>query len=512
MKKNSCLRLVFLAFSLVLVISVSHIDPSKEATAASTFAKGADVSWVPAMEAQGYVWYNKSGVKTDVLTMLRDDYGINSIRLRVFVNPSTDYGSGWCDTANTVAMAKRAKALGMRIMIDFHYSDTWADPAHQAKPAAWTSYSFSDLKTAVYNHTYSVMSALAAASIYPEWVQVGNETNNGMLWNDGMASSSFSNFAQLINSGYSAVKAVSSSSKVIVHLSNGYDSSLFSWMFNGLVANGANFDVIGLSLYPTPNSWASYNSLAYSNMQSLVSTYGKEIMVCEAGMNYQYPEAAANFLADLIDKTQALSGSRGLGVFYWEPEAVPGYNDNYLLGATNSNGTPTGALNGFLDSYTITDTNASKTGTNLVTNPGFEADNTATLTPTGWTKWASTNANLKASYVEWSSYAYAGSYKLTHYSASSYKVSNLQNFSGLTNGKYLLRAYVMNSGGQNSCYVYVKNHGSTEIDVNLPVTNTWIQVIVPVTISSGKLQFGFYSDANAGNWCNIDNVELFKIN
>jgi arabinogalactan endo-1,4-beta-galactosidase len=500
-------KAAMLLFGVVVLFFYSSMD----ASAANEFAKGADVSWVPGMEAQGYVWYDEDGNQKDILRILKDDYEINSIRLRVFVNPSEDYGSGWCDKERTVAMAKRAKALGFRIMIDFHYSDTWADPANQAKPAAWESYNFSQLKTAVYDHTYDVMSALAAEGIYPEWVQVGNETNNGMLWEDGKASASFSNFAQLINSGYSAVKTVSNSSKVIVHLSNGYDASLFSWMFTGLVNNGANFDVIGMSLYPTATSWASYNALAYSNMQSLVSTYGKEIMVCEIGMNYENSTPGADFIGDIIDKTKALSGNKGLGVFYWEPEAVPGYNDNYLLGAWNSDGTPTGALNGFLDSYVMKDTSASLTGTNLVVNPGFETDNAAVSSPAGWSKWASTTAQQSASYSEWE--GYAGSYKLSHWSESAYKVSNYQSFTGLQNGTYILKACVMNSGGQNDCQLYAKNFGNSEINTDLPVTGTWVQVILSgIKVKNNKCEIGLYSDANAGNWVNLDNVEFFKVN
>jgi len=135
-------------------------------------------------------------------------------------------------------------------MINFHYSDSWAD-RETNKTGSMAKYDFNGLMKAVYDYTYDVMSALKANGITPEWVQVGNETNNGMLWEDGKATNSMRNFAWLINCGYDAVKAVSPETKVIVHIANGYDNALYRWIFDGITANGARFDVIGMSLYPT---------------------------------------------------------------------------------------------------------------------------------------------------------------------------------------------------------------------------------------------------------------------
>ncbi len=330
--------------SLVLLVCLGMND---EVRAATTFANGADVSWVPAMEANGYVWYDQYGVKKDVLSILKDDFGVNAVRLRVFVNPSGDIGNGWCDKANTIAMAKRAKALGLDVMIDFHYSDTWADPANQKIPAAWSSYSFEQLMNTVYNYTYDVMSSLASENIYPKWVQVGNETNNGMLWDYGKATNNMKNFAWLINCGYDAVKAVSPNSKVIVHLANGNDNALYTWMFDGLVNNGAKFDVIGMSLYPSTSNWSTLTAQTLTNMNSMISRYNKEIMICEVGMDYASPDIVQTFLADMVSKVKSLSNSKGLGVFYWEPAAYPGFNGGYNLGACDSNGKFTSALKGF---------------------------------------------------------------------------------------------------------------------------------------------------------------------
>lgn len=209
---------------------IERPDPPKN----DLFAKGADVSWLTEMEAAGNKFYNSSGIEKDGMQLLKD-IGINTIRLRVWVNPSDN----WNGTSDVVAKAVRAKNLGMKLMIDFHYSDTWADPGHQTKPAAWASLDFNSLKQALADHTTSVLNALKSNGIIPNWVQIGNETNDGMLWPDGKASTNMKNFARLINAGYTAAKAVDTSIKVIVHISNGYDSNLFRWIFDGLKNNAA---------------------------------------------------------------------------------------------------------------------------------------------------------------------------------------------------------------------------------------------------------------------------------
>ncbi|HRG92278.1 MAG TPA: glycosyl hydrolase 53 family protein, partial [Chitinophagaceae bacterium] len=197
------------------------------------FAKGADISWLTEMEASGKLFYNSSGTQKECLQLMKD-LGMNSIRLRVWVDPA----GGWNNSADVVAKAVRAKSLGLRIMIDFHYSDTWADPGQQTQPAAWIAYDLTQLQNAVYTHTFSVLTALKTAGVTPEWVQVGNETNDGMLWPTGKASVNMANYALLVNKGYDAVKAVDPIIQVIVHISNGQDNSLFRWNLDGLKNNG----------------------------------------------------------------------------------------------------------------------------------------------------------------------------------------------------------------------------------------------------------------------------------
>jgi len=317
-------------------------DPSKiDTVTADTLAKGTDVGWLTEMEASGKKFYNASGSEMECIALLKS-LGINSIRLRVWVNPS----DGWCNTQDMLAKAVRAKALGMRIMIDFHYSDSWADPGKQNKPAAWSSLSLIDLKAALARHTSDVLNTLKDNNITPEWVQVGNEVGDGMLWEDGRASKNMANFAGLISAGYDAVKSVFPATKVIVHVHNGYDNSLFRWIFDGLKNNGCQWDVIGMSLYPSPDNWEEKNRQCLANMVDMVARYGSEVMICEVGMSWDSPDESKDFLTDIIAKTRNLRNGKGLGVFYWEPECYGGWK-SYTLGAFDNSGKPSKALDAF---------------------------------------------------------------------------------------------------------------------------------------------------------------------
>jgi arabinogalactan endo-1,4-beta-galactosidase len=337
----------FCAFLLLFACKKSGTDNSGSTPAPplipsnSSLAKGADISWLSEMEAAGIKFYNSTGTQQDCIQILKD-FGMNAIRLRVWVNPA----NGWNNSADVVNKAVRAKNAGMKLMIDFHYSDSWADPGKQTKPAAWASQDINALKQSVSTHTTSVLQALKTNGVTPAWVQVGNETNDGMLWPEGKASTNMANFAQLVTAGYDAVKAVDASIKVIVHVSNGYNNTLFRWMFDGLKANNAKWDVIGMSLYPTSANWQTYNAQCLANMNDMVSRYGSEVMICEVGMPMSEAAAANLFIADLLTKTASVTGNKGLGVFYWEPQAYNSWQ-GYKLGAFDDSGKPTVALNAF---------------------------------------------------------------------------------------------------------------------------------------------------------------------
>ena len=286
--------------------------PPPDPIPASTFAKGEDVGWLTEMEAAGRKFYNSAGIEQDLFLILKN-LGMNTMRFRVWVNPS----GGWNSKNDVVAKAVRAKNAGMRIMINFHYSDSWADPAKQTKPATWAG-DINALKTSLAAHTTDVLNALKTAGVTPEWVQVGNETNDGMIWPEGKASTNMANYAGLVTAGYDAVKSVFPNAKVIVHVSNGYENSLFRWNIGGLVSNGAKFDVIGMSLYPSfvPGGWPVANPQCLANMNDMVSRYNKEVMVVEVGMPWDDAATCKAFLSDIIAKTKSVTGTKGLGVLY----------------------------------------------------------------------------------------------------------------------------------------------------------------------------------------------------
>jgi arabinogalactan endo-1,4-beta-galactosidase len=335
------------ALFLVLFCGCSN-SPKETTPEAAPFAKGADVGWLTEMESAGVKFYDNNGLQKECIQLLKEK-GINSIRLRAWVNPV----SGWNNTRDVVIKSQRAKAQGMKLMIDFHYSDDWADPGKQKIPAAWSKMSYEEMKTALYTYTKKVMDTLKLNNITPEWVQVGNETNDGMLWEVGRASKSMANFAGLVQAGYTAVKEVSSSTQVIVHLSNGHDNSLFRWMFDGLKANGASWDIIGMSLYPywAPdgiNGWAATNQKCLTNMNDMVGRYGTPVMVVEVGMPNTEAEKAKLFLSDIIAKTKSVTNNQGLGVFYWEPQCYKKWK-GYEMGAFDETGKPTVAMDAFLE-------------------------------------------------------------------------------------------------------------------------------------------------------------------
>ena len=231
------------------------------------FALGADISWVTEMESQGHKFYNAAGQEREC-TALMKECGLNAIRLRVWVDPSKH--GGWCDVEDMVVKAVRAKDLGMDVMVDFHYSDFWADPSKQVKPAAWKDMDLGQLKEAIRNHTTEALQALKAKGVTPKWEQVGNEIRPGRLrdedaslsgasWSgestidyDGNRKVSFkenwANLAAFITAGYDAVKSVFPQAVVIVHLDNGFDKSLYTWFFDELKKNGGKWDMIGMSL------------------------------------------------------------------------------------------------------------------------------------------------------------------------------------------------------------------------------------------------------------------------
>lgn len=310
------------------------------------FAKGADVGWLPQMEASGYKFYDTDGKEKDCLQILKD-LGMNSIRLRVWVNPSDDKASGHCSKDETVAMALRAQKMGFRIMIDFHYSDSWADPAKQFKPKAWEKHSFAELKNDVYNHTSDVVNALKLAGVTPEWVQIGNEIPGGMLWPEG-STKNWKQLGQLLNKGYDAVKAVDKNIKVIVHVDEGNNNKKFREFFDNATTQKVKYDVIGLSYYPywIKKDYTETIADLEFNLNDMVKRYGKEVMVVEVGGEDDKIENTKNLLEATIKAVRNVPNNKGLGVLYWEPQGARSWS-HYALSAWLENGQPSPALDAF---------------------------------------------------------------------------------------------------------------------------------------------------------------------
>ncbi len=368
-----------------LTIAVNYFTNAQTVTTPA-FSKGADVGWLPQMEATGYKFYDADGTQKDCLQLLKDR-GMNTIRLRVFVNPSTHKTNGHCSPTETVALAVRAKNMGMRIMINFHYSDTWADPGHQTKPAAWASHSFADLQNDVYNHTYDVLNALKIAGVTPEWVQIGNEIPSGMLWPEG-STSNWNQLAQLLNKGYDATKAIDSAIKVIIHIDQGNSNARFRWFFDNVKLNNVKYDAIGMSYYPY---WlnSDYTSTIVdleNNLKDMVTRYSKEVMVVEVGGEDVQVQNTKDMLTAVIKAVNNVPSKKGLGVIYWEPQGERNWSGGYPLSAWQSNGKPSLALDAFKDDLDLVieqvkidgfAANPVEQGKNVATNLTYTA-NTAT--------------------------------------------------------------------------------------------------------------------------------------
>ena len=339
--------------------------------AQNTFARGADVSWCTEMEADGKKFYNANGQGTELMALMKE-IGMNAIRLRVWVNP-LGYGYGaWSDKADVIQKAERAHQQGLDLMIDFHYSDFFADPERQEKPKDWSSYTLDQLKTAIADHTKDVLNALKEKGIKPKWVQVGNETNNGMIFDSGKidwdksGSARYSNYVALSNAGYDAVKEVLPDAYVIIHIANAYNAADYDgWFYKEFKEAGGKFDMIGLSHYPDWTDWNSTQSGVASNanaansVKKLGDLFKVPVMIVETGFSNQDASKASEVMTDLFNKTKDLV--QCAGIFYWEPQVdgvwKPDYYSTlgwgaYSMGAFTTDGKPTAALNAFGDGAT----------------------------------------------------------------------------------------------------------------------------------------------------------------
>ena len=294
---------------LAILLSITLISCSSDDTKPNiedNFIRAADMSYLPLIESEGTV-YKNNNISENALTTLKNA-GCNTIRVRLWKNPA-DAHSGF----NEVKMfAQRVKQAGMKVWLTVHYSDTWADPAHQEKPAEWQNFSFTDLKTAVANYTNQIMT-----EINPDIIQIGNETNDGMLWPEGKITTNESQFLQLVSAASSAIRSKSSTTKIMLHYAG---TSGSDWFFNK-VAN-VDYDYIGLSYYPI---WHGKDlNVVKNTINSLSATHNKKVIIAETA----YP-----FTLDWNDWTNNIMGLESQLITTYP--ATPAGQKSYLLAIKN---------------------------------------------------------------------------------------------------------------------------------------------------------------------------------
>ncbi|GAB3649672.1 glycoside hydrolase family 53 protein [Glycomyces tarimensis] len=535
-----------IAVALVAAMSfVAFATASPAQAVSSDFYMGVDVGTLAEVEADGERFYD-NGVQGDALEIMADS-GANLVRLRLWNDPYSSsgqpYGGGTNDLDKTIRLAQRAKALGMDVLLDLHYSDFWADPGKQHKPKAWEHLSYSQLVGAVRDYSRDVVSQMSAAGAAPEIVQVGNEITSGMLWPSG-STDNWTQLAGLLKAGIEGVHQGADGIEIALHLDRGGNNGAYRDWFDNARAQGVPYDIIAMSYYPY---WHGTMGQLRNNMNDVSARYGKDVLVVETAYAWTlqdgdgrgniftgshaeesgYPatvQGQTQFLHDLQDAIADVPNDRGRGLVWWEAAwtgdtswATPAgmsYIDDQA-GESNS-----------WDNQTLFDHNGNKlstldffgevtggeqgsgTGENVLANGGFESGGSTTAT--AWSVWSQSSADADAAFRETRGSVYEGGSKFTHWSSAAYVVSHYQSPS-VPNGTYTLTAWVMNGGGQHAAHMYAKRHGGAERRVDLPVTSQWTQVsITGVQVTSGQIEVGFYSDANAGNWINVDSVSLYR--
>lgn len=356
--KNNKLKKVILSAITATMISCSlpftalaavQVNPIENLS--TDFIKGADVSIMPELERNGTKFYD-NGIEQDGLTILKN-HGVNWIRVRIWNNPYVvgpeGVGGGNTDEAKAIEMAKRAKALGMKVLVDFHYSDFWVDPGQQKKPDAWKNDSGDKLVDDVYAYTAKVMQDFNAQGVTPDMVQVGNELNNGMLWPEAQLTEDNPNgykfLAKLLNAGLQAVHDNDKDNKVktMIHLA-GVDVNLYHTFFDNLIVKNKvnDFDIIGMSFYPF---WHGTMDDLKNTMNDVSAKYNKDVIAVETAFGYTLEDAdfeknnfgtneekvggykatvqgQATGLRDVMATVACVNDNRGLGIFYWAPDWV----------------------------------------------------------------------------------------------------------------------------------------------------------------------------------------------
>lgn len=316
--------------------------------------KGVDVSSLLEVERCGAAFFTDKGERADALAILRA-HGANYVRLRLWNDPYDDagnsYGAGVCDLPHLLTLARRAVSLGMRWLLDLHYSDFWADPGKQTIPKAWRGLDEAGLERAVTDYTSDVLAACRAAGTPPDMVQVGNELTNGLLWPYGRVPA-WDNIARFVMAGVRAVRREAPEALVMVHLDNGGNQALYRTWFDHFFARGGDCDLIGLSYYPF---WHGTLDDLAANLAALAPRYRRPLVLVETSMGFTLedygayeqrpadrrkgaaagpalaarvnypmtPEGQAQYTRDLLRTVAQVPDGLGAGVFWWEPAWIP---------------------------------------------------------------------------------------------------------------------------------------------------------------------------------------------
>lgn len=339
-------------------------NPDEEITAYSheKFIMGSDLSYVNALEGYGAKFKDKQGVK-DAYKIFKD-HGNNLVRIRLWHNPQWQVAVNgsikYSNLTDAEKSIKRAKENGMVVLLDFHYSDDWADPARQDIPAAWQGLTIDVMKDSLYNYTLTTLNYLASKNLVPEYVQVGNENNEGMLWTTGkVTNNNFNNFGTFLKAGISAVRKFSETSaikpKIILHVAQLQNAA---WWADGVInkAGVTDFDIIGLSHY---FKWSEVKTMSEIKniIVSLKSTYNKDVVVVETAFpwtsqnadTYQnifsgteapsgYTVSKEEQLRYMKDLTQTIIDGGGKGIIYWEPAWISSnFKDRWGSGSSWEN-------------------------------------------------------------------------------------------------------------------------------------------------------------------------------
>jgi arabinogalactan endo-1,4-beta-galactosidase len=311
------------------------------------FITGCDVSMLPTIEKSGGK-FSDNGKPGDAIQIMHD-HGCNLFRVRLFVNPSSDYASTFGAVQNldyVRGLAKRIKATGAEFLLDIHYSDTWADPGKQFTPAAWKKLDFDALKQKVHDYTLSVMTDLRDSGLTPDMVQVGNEITAGVLWPQGAVlvepptdqPRQWEKFAQLISTGCKVVRSFQTDAhpiRIMIHIHGGGKEGMAKYFWGKFKLDPADYDIVGLSFYP---AWDDSIDYLKQNMADAIELTGKDVILAETSYPWkalpdkvglatlQWPQTPAGqkqYLNDLIDTIHAAPGNHGKGFIYWYPEAIP---------------------------------------------------------------------------------------------------------------------------------------------------------------------------------------------